>query len=412
MKPKLSSNIFLFLCISSLVACGGGGDSSVRFECPDDTETEEWVWNGTVCSLRRDGFNWSVSSIAPAMDGSNDLYVVGSFSHFKYQAIENIARLNNDGTLDTGFFPENSFFSPQVVASANDGSGDIYIGGYLSYNGPTLPIRGIARSNSDGSLDPGFDTGTGIGRNVSTIVPANDGSGDVYVGGLSSGPGGAPTFGNGPVRLNNDGSVDTGFNSGFRGGEDGIALAADGSGDIYVSRGSAPYIARLNDDGSIDTGFDPGPSGFDKTVRDIAVATDGSGDIYVAGNFNEYNGTSTMGLARLNSDGSFDTGFVVDTSVFRFQGGAFVLPAVDGSGDVYAHVTNTNNQDVVRLNDDGSIDTGFSIGEGFNYSGSLSDAAITTDGSDDIYVAGDFTHYNSTPVVNLIRLTVGGDLVK
>ena len=142
------------------------------------------------------------------------------------------------------------------------------------------------------------------------------------------------------------------------------------------------------------------------------MATDGSGDIYVAGNFNEYNGTSTMGLARLNSDGSFDTGFVVDTRVFHFQGGAFVLPAVDGSGDVYAHVTNTNNQDVVRLNDDASIDTGFRIGEGFNYSGHPSDAAFTTDGSGDIYVAGDFTHYNSTPVVNLIRLTVAGALVR
>ena len=411
MKSNLSGNIFLFLCISLLVACGGGSGGGVSVDCPDGEEGEEWVWTGKVCSLRKDGFNWSVYSIAPALDGSDDLYAVGSFTHFKKQAAKYITRLNNDGSLDRGFDSDTDLFDPQIIVSAIDGSGDVYVGGYLSYNGPTLPIRGIARLNLDGGLDESFDTGAGIGRIVHTIVPATDGSEDVYVGGLSITSQGA-TFENGPIRLNSDGSLDVDFNSGFRAGEDSIALAADGSGDIYVSRSSAPYIARLNDDGSIDTGFDPGPSGFDKTVRDIAVATDGSGDIYVAGNFNEYNGTSTMGLARLNSDGSFDTGFVVDTSVFHFQGGAFVLPAVDGSGDVYAHVTNTNNQDVVRLNDDGSIDTGFSIGEGFNYSGSLSDAAITTDGSDDIYVAGDFTHYNSTPVVNLIRLTVEGDLVK
>ena len=173
-------------------------------------------------------------------------------------------------------------------------------------------------------------------------------------------------------------------------------------------------MSRLNNDGSIDTEFDTGISGFNKTVTAITVATDGSGDIYVAGYFSDYNGTTANGLARLNSDGSFDTGFVVDTRDFLFQGGRFILPAVDGSGDIYVHALNTNNPDVIRLNDDGSIDTGFLIGEGFNIycCGHASDAAITTDGSGDIYVAGDFTHYNSTPVVNLIRLTVQGVLVR
>ena len=144
--------------------------------------------------------------------------------------------------------------------SAIDGSGDVYLGGYLSYNGPTLPIRGIARLNLDGSLDPSFDTGAGIGRDVRTIFPATDGSGDIYVGGLSISSQGA-TFENGPIRLNSDGSLDADFNSGFRAGEDSITLAADGSGDIYVSRSSAPYIARLNNDGSIDTDL-PAPPGL------------------------------------------------------------------------------------------------------------------------------------------------------
>ncbi len=410
MKPKLRSNIFLFLCISSLVACGGGSDG-VEVECPDGNAGENWVWTGEVCSLRRDGFNWSVSSIAPALDGSNDLYAVGSFTHFKNQAIKYIARLNNDGSLDTGFFPETSFFSPQVVAAANDGSGDVYIGGYLSYNGPTSPIRGIARLNLDGSVDAGFNTGAGIGRKVRTIVPATDGSGDVYVGGPSHSHTGA-TFENGPIRLNSDGSLDTDFTSSFRGGENSIVLAADGSGDIYVSRSSAPHIARLNNDGSIDTDFDTGPSGFDRSVWNIAVATDGSGDIYVAGSFTEYNGINTASLARLNSDGSFDTGFVVDTSIFRFQGLGFVLPADDGSGDVYVNAANSLDEAVIRLNDDGSIDTGFYIGEGYHGHASSSDAAIASDGSGDILVAGDFSHYNSTPVVMLMRLTSDGVLVR
>jgi len=114
MKPKLSSKIFLFLCISSLVACGGGGDS-VEVECPDGNAGENWVWTGEVCSLRRDGFNWGVSSIAPALDGSNDLYAVGSFTHFKNQAIKYIARLNNDGSLDTGFSPKQVFLALKLL---------------------------------------------------------------------------------------------------------------------------------------------------------------------------------------------------------------------------------------------------------------------------------------------------------
>jgi uncharacterized delta-60 repeat protein len=407
MKPKLSSNVFLFFCISLLAACGSGDGVSV--DCPDGNAGEDWVWTGKVCSLRKDGFNWSVSSIAPALDGSDDLYAVGSFTHFKKRAVKHIARLNNDGSLDRGFDSGTGFSTPQVVVSTNDGSGDVYVGGLLSYDGSTH--RGIARLNLDGSLDPSFDTGAGIGRDVRTIVPATDGSEDVYVGGLSISSEGA-TFENGPIRLNSDGSLDVDFNSGFRAGEDSIALAADGSGDIYVSRNGAPYIARLNSDGSIDTEFDTGPSGFDQSVMDIAMATDGSGDIYVAGYFSGYNGTSANGVARLNSDGSYDSGFVVDTRDFLFQGGQFILPAVDGSGDVYVHAINTKNQDVVRLNVDGSIDTEFQIGEGFNIRGSLSDAAITTDGSGDIYVAGDFNNYNSRPVVNLIRLTAQGVLVR
>ncbi|MDH5534120.1 MAG: hypothetical protein OEZ08_00935 [Betaproteobacteria bacterium] len=394
------------LGVLGVVGCGSGDD--VVVDCGPG-----WVWNGTVCSRRTDGFNSGVSSISPALEGSGDLYAVGAFTHFKNDAVKHVARVNSDGSLDRGFVSNTDFMPPNVVVSANDGSGDIYIGGYLIYNGPNLPIRGIARLNHDGSLDSNFNTGAGIGRMVSTIVPATDGSGDVYVGGSSHRTHPSDPFENGPIRLNSDGSLDTDFNSGFRAGESSIALATDGSGDIYVSRNSAPYIARLNDDGTIDTGFDTGPTGFDRSVSDIAVATDGSGDIYVTGFFSAYNTASARGLVRLNSDGSIDAAFVADTTVFRFQGGRFIVPALDGSGDIYVGVTNALNEGIVRLNDDGSIDAGFASGfEGFGRNDTLSDAALAADGSGDIYVAGSLASYKSTPVVNLVRITAGGDLVK
>jgi len=129
MKMQPYKIILLFLFTTALAACGGSSDPCSSFDEPG----ENWVWNGTVCQLRRDGFNWGVSSIAPALDGSEDLYAVGSFTYFKNKAIKHIARVNKDGSLDRGFVTGTGFnLSPSVVVSANDGSGDIYVGGMFS----------------------------------------------------------------------------------------------------------------------------------------------------------------------------------------------------------------------------------------------------------------------------------------
>jgi uncharacterized delta-60 repeat protein len=395
MKTRLLGNFTLSLFISLLAACGSGDD--VSFDCPDGGPGEDWFWTGKVCRLSTKGFNWEVHSIAPALDSSDDLYAVGEFTAYKKNTVKYAARLNNNGSLDGGFDSDSNFLSPQIIEPARDGSGDVYIGGRFYID---ATIIGIARLNLNGSLDKNFNTGTEVEREVKTITPAADGSGDVYI--------------DGPIRLNANGSRDVNFNPVIKAGHNSITPAANGSGDIYVSRSIAPFFARLNDDGSIDTGFDAGASGLNGPVFESAVAADGSDDIYVVGNF---------GLVRLNSDGTRDTGFVVNSSVYQFHGGAFILPAIDGSGDVYAHATNTNNEDVIRLNNDGEIDTGFIIGEGFDYKGSsptfigsnghLSDAAITTDGSGDIYVAGKFTHYNSQSIVtNLVRLNTKGAVVR
>lgn len=405
------------LYVLSIVGCSDGsyGEPIITVDCGSG-----WVWDGTVCSRRTDGFNGSIYSITPALDGSNDLYAAGAFTHFKNEAVNDIVRLNNNGSLDREFVSNANFYTLQVVVPANDGSDKVYVGGYLSYHGPTLPTHGIARLDLDGTTDRSFDTGTGIGLDVQWIVPAIDGSGDVYVGGSPVGDLGA-TFESWLIRLNGDGSHDTDFNSYFKIGGSIISLATDGSGDLYISINIAPYIVRLNDDGSIDTSFDTGPigfgnisSGFKPWITAIKATDDGSGDVYVAGYFNEYNNISASGLVRLNSDGSLDSEFIADNKVFNFQAGHVIVPALDGGGDIY--VTHTDGQNIVRLNDDGTIDAGFGISsEGFDNDGRLStisDASIAIDGSGDIYVAGSFTHYNLTPVANLARFTSSGVLVK
>ncbi len=356
-----------------------------------------------------EGFNDTVTSIAPALDSSDDVYVGGSFTIYKNSAANGIARINNDGSLDTGFVTGTGFDAPvYTVSPANDDSGDVYVGGsFTSYDGTAIGY--IARLKLDGTLDTVFDTGTGFDSTVNIIVPAIDGNGDVYVGGSFTTYNGI-AVGSGLIRLNDNGSLDAGFGTGSGWGESSIALAIDDSGDVYVARSSSPGIARLNNDGSIDTGFDTGLSGFNDEVRAIAVAIGSSGDVYVAGYFDDYNGTGNSGIVRLHSDGSLDTGFV--TPSVHVSQGNFITPAIDFSGDIYVDSKLVNG--IVRLNDDGSRDRGFDTGSGQfgGFGVRPNSVALATDGSGDIFVGGSFTRYNFIPAARIARLTAEGAFVR
>jgi len=404
LRRLLLTSIYL-LGVLGIVGSGGGPSeddlacftTDFSYDCIDGPLPTPFPAGGAA-----EGFSGSVNSIAPALDGSDDVYVGGRFSIYKNSAVNRIARLNNDGSLDTGFVTGTGFSSTvYIVAPATDGSGDVYVGGdFADYNGSAVGY--ITRLNLDGTLDADFDTRIGFDGRVKMIALAVDGSGDVYVGGSFTSYNGT-TVGNGLIRLNDDGSLDAGFDTGSGWGEDSIAPATDGSGDVYVTRNSAPGVARLNDDGSLDAGFDTGLSGFNDDVRAIAVATDGSGDIYAAGYFTDYNGTGTNGLSRLNSDGSLDAGFVTDAGFVGW--GEFITPAIDGSGDIY--VDRNYVGVIARLNDDGSLDAGFS---GVN--GRVRAIALATDGSGDVYVGGSFTRFILSPAARMVRLTAGGALVR
>ena len=321
----------------------------------------------------------------------------------------------SSASIETGFSTSSRFIGFVLsIAPADDSTGDLYaVGSFTTFN--TNGINGIARLNSDGSLDTGFDTGSGFNGSVFSIALATDGSGDIYVLGSFSDYNGKTT--SGIVRLNSDGSLDTAFliGSGFDSTVESIAPTIDGSGDIYVVGRFTDYngtpttgIARLNNDGSLDTGFDTG-SGFNSFVGSIAPATDGSGDIYVLGSFSNYNGTGINGFALVHSDGSLDTNFVPGSG---FNGSVFsIATATDGSGDLYiggeftAYNGTTTNR-IARVKGDGSLDTGFDAGSGLNsFVGSIAPAS---DGSGDLYIGGGFTVYNGTTTKRIARINSDG----
>lgn len=136
---------------------------------------------------------------------------------------------------------------------------------------------------------------------------------------------------------------------------------------------SDSLIARYNSDGTLDSTFDgDGAVQIDIGGRDQAnaVVLQPDGKIVVAGW--GYNTTATIGdmfVLRLNPDGSIDTNFgtngktFIDFAGFNDYGQALVLQP-DGKF-LLCGITGTNtwnNSGLARLNADGSLDTGFGNG--------------------------------------------------
>ena len=337
--------------------------------CSNDGGSTGSTGGGTLFT-QAPGFNGTVLSIAPVGDGSGRLYVGGDFTTYNGTEVSRVVRLNPDGTVDPAFATGFGFNdSVRSIAPAGDGSGNVYVGGdFTSYNG-TVVTR-LVRLHANGTVDPVFVTGVGFNDSVRSIAPAGDGSGNVYVGGDFISYNGTPA--NSLVRLHANGTADlifvtgagftgAGLNSGVRS----IASAGDGSGNVYVGGDFTSYngtpandLVRLQANGTVDPAFSMG-TGFNDTVFSIAPAGDGSGNVYVGGAFTSYNGTVANDLVRLHANGTVDPAFATGTG---FNDIVFsIAPAGDGSGNVYVGGQFTKYQSltigrIARLKSNGSAD--------------------------------------------------------
>ena len=107
------------------------------------------------------------------IQSDGQVIIGGNFTTYKEAQCNRIARLNNDGSLDTSF---NSGVGASgiVWASVVQNDGRIIIGGeFTSYNGTS--INRIARLNSDGTLDTSFNPGTGANSIIYTTSLQRDG---------------------------------------------------------------------------------------------------------------------------------------------------------------------------------------------------------------------------------------------
>ncbi len=133
------------------------------------------------------------------------------------------------------------------------------------------------------------------------------------------------------VQLNQDGTIDNGFNvgSGFNGTIYSIAIQPDGkilAAGLYslADNNERRGITRLNPDGSNDATFNPGlgASGANPFVYNVTLLPNGK--IMLGGYFESYNNTSRKGLVRINADGSIDTTFNPGTGVNSYVKGIAV----------------------------------------------------------------------------------------
>src|ERR1044071_1212448 len=321
--------------------------------------------SGFALSLFTNGIAHSI-----VQDSNGRIIVGGSFQGMNNEARTGLARLLSDGELDTSFNPE---LGPgmDVLALAIQADGRILIGGqFTNVNG--VNRNGVARLQSDGSLDLSFDPGTGVGdfgpNEVHSVIALS--TGKVLLCGAFTNFNGASRAR--LARLNADGSLDATFNPGV--GADqvitGMAVQPDGKilvgGEFTLVGGNTRRrVARLNADGSFDPSFNPAPGitisgvsppvpGLD-TVTAVQLAPDGR--VLVSGSFGYINGVSRPGLARLMADGTLDYDF--DAGGTQFGGFSVNTMAVQTNGQVavgggFSSVGNVTRNGLARLNGDGA----------------------------------------------------------
>ena len=248
------------------------------------------------------GANGWVGDVAMQADGK--VLICGVFSTVDNVARNRIARLNADGSLDTSFDPGTGANSA-VYAVSVQADGKVLIGGAFATVDGAVRDR-IARLNADGTLDTSYDPGTGTDGNVWAIQLQVDGK--ALIGGEFTTVDG--TGRNRIARLNGDGSLDVGLDSGTGASNvvQAVVLQPDGKvlvGGYFttVDGTGRNQIARLNANGSVDTLFDPG-TGANGTVYAVALQTDDK--VLIGGSFTRVDGTGRNRVARLSVDGSLD----------------------------------------------------------------------------------------------------------
>jgi uncharacterized delta-60 repeat protein len=317
----------------------------------------------------------------------------GSFTHAAGQPRVGIARVDGNGILDSTFNPGpiNNCFVGSLLLQPD---GQIVVGGQFTQMGGQAHTN-LARLNPDGSADSGFSPLLDASVTAMALQP----DGKLIVGGWFGHVNGQPrTY---LCRLNQNGTLDDAFAPepdnlvfGLMVQPDGKILA--GGYFLDIAGQSRSRIARLNADGSLDADFNPGA---DAVVYSFALQADSN--ILVCGDFFTIGGQARSHMARLFPSGTVDTNFNAGTGHPEYQPIFSIAPQADGKivvGGIFTSISGQPRNYIARLFADGSADAAFNPGADWR----IQAVGLQPDGK--ILAGGGFVQLGGQSRTNIGRL--------
>jgi uncharacterized delta-60 repeat protein len=308
--------------------------------------------NGSVDATFQVGTGPSVMPNAMALLANGKLLVGGAFTNFNGLADRPLVEVSSTGALDQSFQPTVQI--PGVVSAlVRQADGKLVAGGNFSeINGQA--VHRLARFNANGTLDATFANTPAV-ENVTDLALQPDGR--ILAAGTSFLQRYLPT-----------GALDNTFTTSFASGAVKLLLQADGRilvGSTSLSTGGssvATGLMRLLADGSRDNSFAPNGAGAGRFTGITALALQPNGKILAAGRYIFTTTPTVMAVMRLESTGALDASFAgaefsgasANVTTLAVQPDGKVLAG--GSFTTYGSTARAN---VARLNADGSLDTGF-----------------------------------------------------
>lgn len=338
------------------------------------------------------------------IEADGKIIIHGSFSYIQGVPVNNVAKLNSDGSFDITY-NKVSGANGIIKTTAVQTDGKTIIGGnFLAYN--LVSRAHVARINNDGKLDYSFKVGTGTNGPVNSSCIQSDEK--IIIAGDFSEYNGFAT--KNIARLNTDGSFDENFilDSKINGIIDLVAVQPDGkiiiSGDFTYSNGiSAQHIYRLTENGDIDPSFSPLQNAIVTSLKSYAFQPDGK--IIVNGVF--YINNNRKNIVRLNADGTIDNTFnciagSAYTTVCQADGKIIV-------GGTYQAFKQMYYGFVDKFNEDGSKDTTFQKAIFTGAAGNYNDVStITIHENAKILMGGHFSYCNELSMDNVSDLDENG----